>query len=136
MKKIFWIGFILISMSGNVFGVSDQAQEGNNEDYYVGKAPSAKGISCALEIQKFKQEYPPVSYVGDPSSAHYPDYDLVDQKIARARLLWNISSSYHPDLYNYVCIEEIRRTCWEYCGAGIGHGTLELFCIANSCVYY
>ena len=92
--------------------------------------PASSGESCLHVIDAFRKKYPPVAEVGDP-----PTHTLVNQKIIRASLLWRITEPHNPTFYNYTCIDEVRNTCWDYCGEGIEQpGAFHLYCITTACM--
>ena len=100
------------------------------EDYLDPPVPSGK--SCFHIINAFKNKYPPFTEIGDP-----PIPELVEQKVSRASFLWKISAPHNHAFHNYTCINEVRNTCWEYCGTGIEQpGNIHLHCIIMACMNY
>ncbi|MDE0118643.1 MAG: hypothetical protein OXM55_01385 [Bdellovibrionales bacterium] len=100
------------------------------EEYINPPAPS--GTSCLHVIQAFRNKYPPLADVGNP-----PIHALVERKVLRAISLWQIPAPHNHTFHNYTCINEVRDTCWDYCGEGLEQpGNVHLYCVLMACMNY
>ena len=110
------------------WALADQAFTEERVPLQIASGVATPAVSdCTLQIKDFTEHNPPISYVGKPGAK--PDPNWVALKVATARFMYDVLSGYSDP----TCQQLVIEACWEYCGAGIERGALELHCISQAC---
>ncbi len=133
-----WVIFGTLSL--NCLAFQDQPKDRSSD----GSLPVSSGQplssaegeerGCQDDIDIFMVNNPPVIYLGDPEKEDWPNPQLLERKIARAKELWSIPVDWDTHAELDICVQQVREACWDYCIAGIEPGALDLYCISRACV--